>query len=256
MSRIKRPKFHRPHPGWQADLPAPYEQPSLTPRLDRPPNLMTDVVLEVSRRSTRRRGFGVFLSPLLIAVSLSQIFTFVTMLFDEGIALTGEFFFLAVGSTYLIIWATVAMIGHEIAPPRDEPIRFNRVRRQVYVYEFHTSWWNPFFKWHLTTEQYDWNDLRAEVWQLQGKYTSEGVSIAVIQPGTNKVATRFPLSFCEDKGESWAYVCTFMQQGPQALPPVSQFSDPNEASRWDLARRLAPEVRWPADIDAESRSAG
>jgi hypothetical protein len=49
----------------------------------------------------------------------------------------------------------------------------------------------------------------------------------------------------------------FMHQGPQALPA---FSKPprdwnNEDVRFNLARRLAPKVQWPADIDLQSRTA-
>uniref|UniRef100_UPI0030D77442 DUF6708 domain-containing protein n=1 Tax=Pseudomonas sp. RL_105y_Pfl2_101 TaxID=3088708 RepID=UPI0030D77442 len=48
----------------------------------------------------------------------------------------------------------------------------------------------------------------------------------------------------------------FMQQGPQALPT---FSRPprdwnNEDVSFNLARRLAPKVRWPTEIDLESRT--
>jgi len=112
----------------------------------------------------------------------------------------------------------------DTAIPRDEPIRFNRLRRKVYVYSFHYILWNPFARWYVTTRAYNWDDLRAEVWRQRGATAQGGliftwgVSIAVVKPGTNQV------------------------------------NDPDEVPPYNLALRLAPKVRWPAQMDAESRS--
>ena len=147
-------------------------------------------------------------------------------------------------------------------PPRDEPLRFNRARRKVYAYNFKYRWWNPFERWRVMPVAYDWSQIRAELWSQQGAtasgvYMSKGgVMLSVVEPGTNRVIDRFYLRTSGAAEYVWAYVCTYMQQGPQALPP-SKYPppDPNAAPLYNLALLLAPKVKWPAAMDAESRSA-
>ncbi|MBN3858017.1 hypothetical protein G3N59_31990 [Paraburkholderia sp. Ac-20340] len=151
----------------------------------------------------------------------------------------------------------------DVSPPRDLPLRFNRLRRKVYVYGFHSVWWNPFTRWYVTTASYDWDDLRAEKWKVRGATANggliikEGVSIAVIKPGTNEVIERFDLSTrAANTTNVWAYVCHYMQHGRQGLDPgEAEPHDANDVPPYNLALRLAPRVEWPADMDAESRSA-
>jgi len=170
------------------------------------------------------------------------------------------FLFLAIPTYTGLLWLTALFIRVDISIPRDEPIRFNRLRRKVYVYSFHFSKWNPFARWYVTTHTYNWEDLRAELWRQRGAtpqgglLITWGVSIAVVKPGTNDVIDRFPLSVGQDEGSSWDYVRAYMQVGPEALPPVEAFNDPNEVSPLNLALRFAPKVEWPAAIDLESRS--
>ncbi|WP_454669214.1 DUF6708 domain-containing protein [Achromobacter kerstersii] len=171
----------------------------------------------------------------------------------EGIALL----FLA---TIIFTLAPIYLLSAAILPPRDCPIRFNRVRRMVYVYEFKQNWVAFPTRWRVTTHSFAWDDLRAEFWRQRG-FTPQGgliitwgVSIAVVMPGTNQVISRFPLTVCQDEGSSWDYVRTYMQQGPDALPVVEQCKDPNDVLPHNLALSLAPKVRWPAQMDAESRS--
>ncbi|WP_317850831.1 DUF6708 domain-containing protein, partial [Pseudomonas sp. A-B-19] len=109
--------------------------------------------------------------------------------------------------------------------PRDEPIRFNRLRRKVYVYRFHHDGLRPFSRsaWGVRTEVYDWDDLRAEVCSVYGPMGTggliESVSIAVVKPGTHQVIDRFHFAHGTMQGEMyWAMAQLFMQQGPQALP--------------------------------------
>ncbi|MBN3858023.1 hypothetical protein G3N59_32020 [Paraburkholderia sp. Ac-20340] len=151
----------------------------------------------------------------------------------------------------------------DVSPPRDLPLRFNRLRRKVYVYGFHSVWWNPFTRWYVTTASYDWDDLRAEKWKVRaatangGLIIKEGVSIAVVRPGTNEIIERFDLSTrAANTSNVWAYVCHYMQHGRQGLDPnEAEPHDANDVPPYNLALRLAPRVEWPADMDAESRSA-
>ncbi len=137
------------------------------------------------------------------------------------------------------------------------------MRRKVYVYDFHSVWWNPFTRWYVTTASYDWDDLRAERWKVRrataggAPIIKEGVSIAVVKPGTNDVITRFALSStAANTTNLWAYVCSYMQNGIEGLDPDhAEPRDPNDVAPYNLALRLAPKVEWPADMDHESRTA-
>ncbi|OXS21490.1 hypothetical protein JYG38_12080 [Pseudomonas rhodesiae] len=148
--------------------------------------------------------------------------------------------------------------------PRDEPIRFNRFRRKAYVYRFHRDGLRPFSgnAWGVRAEVYEWDNLRAEACSVYGPMGSGGlietVTLAVVKPGTNQVTDRFHFAHEIQQGEMyWAMAQLFMQQGPQALPqfPRSPRDWNNEDMTFNLARRLAPKVQWPADIDLESRTA-
>ncbi|WP_347400892.1 DUF6708 domain-containing protein, partial [Pseudomonas orientalis] len=74
----------------------------------------------------------------------------------------------------------------DVASPRDEPIRFNRVRRKVYVYRFYRDGLRPFSRtaWGVRTEVYDWDNLRAEACSVYGPMGSGGlietVTLAVV----------------------------------------------------------------------------
>ncbi|WP_326929227.1 DUF6708 domain-containing protein [Burkholderia sp. A9] len=179
----------------------------------------------------------------------------------DGQAIFGSLF--AIITTSLCIWAMLFAIRADVAPPRDLPIRFNRARRKVYVYGFHYVWWNPFTRWYVTTASYDWDDLRAEQWKVRGATANgaliikEGVSIAVVKPGTHDVIDRFELSSrAGNTSNVWAYVCAYMQHGCCGLNPSEVDSrDVNDVPPYNLALRLAPKVEWPPAMDRESRTA-
>jgi hypothetical protein len=146
--------------------------------------------------------------------------------------------------------------------PRDEPIRFNRARRKIYVYRFNHDGLRPFSRhgWGVRPVIYDWDDLHAEVCRVYvlGSALLEGIMLSVLKPGTNEVLDRFQFSCDNLQGEMyWAMAQLFMQQGPQSLPT---FSRPprdwnNERVTFNIARRLAPKVKWPQEMDIESRTA-
>ncbi|MGV2865405.1 DUF6708 domain-containing protein [Achromobacter sp. AGC39] len=169
------------------------------------------------------------------------------------------FLFLLAAYSYLAAF----LYQTDVCPPRDLPIRFNRLRRKIYVYGFQMVWWNPFAHRYVTTASYDWNDVRAEVWEQWGATSGGslmikwGVSIAIVKPGTNEVIERIHLStYNQDLDNLWAYVCTYMQQGPDALPPCDiEPRDANDVPAYNLALRWAPLVEWPEAMDIESRSA-
>lgn len=245
-----------PHRGWVRDLAEPDSCAPTLISIEEVPviNSMNGVYLEVNRKPRKMRGLLLALSIFGIAWLIFAI----PLLISPGMKILNLLEISAVVAAML--WWTIFMIRVDTAPPRDEPIRFNRLRRKAFVYSFRFLWWNPFARWYVTTKSYNWADLRAEVWRQRGATAQGGliitwgVSIAVIKPGTNEVIDRFPLSVGQDEGSSWDYVCAYMQHGPEALPPVERFNDPNEVPSYNLALRLAPRVHWPEQMDAESRS--
>ena len=108
---------------------------------------------------------------------------------------------------------------------------------------------------------YDWSQVRAERWRRThftaqgGAIIQFGVELSIVKPGTNQVIDRFPLTAMGADEHAWAYVCTYMQQGPGALPPPGPPWDHNDVLWCNIAMLLAPKVEWPADMDLESRTA-
>jgi hypothetical protein len=231
-------------------------------------NHVDDIYMELSRRSSSIRGLLIFAIPY---TAYTAIFGAPEIVFgllaggDEGFTSTAlSLVFMALFTTALFAWLSVLLYRIEVTQPRDLPIRFNRARRRIYVYGFHMVWWNPFTRWYVTTASYPWDDVRAEVWEQWGATSGGGlmikwgVSIAIVKPGTNDVIERFHLStYNHDLDNVWAYVCTYMQQGPQALPPCDiEPRDANDVPAYNLALRWAPRVEWPEEMDLESRSSG
>ncbi|WP_230965964.1 DUF6708 domain-containing protein [Burkholderia cepacia] len=169
--------------------------------------------------------------------------------------------FIASLITAIGLWMMAMAWRLDVSPPRSEPIRFNRLRQRIYAYNFTYRWWNPFERWRVVPVAYDWSQVRAEGWKKRGATAQGaviikwGVVLSIVEPGTNKVIDRFPLSTMGPNEFAWAYICTYMQQGPSALPPIESPRDLNDVPEYNLALRLAPKVKWPADMDHESRTA-
>ena len=263
---FKAPLLDKPAPGWKRDLPGPNESPSIEPYppvLSNPPNHVGNVYLELARATMRMRGVGVWLTPFMFLLSLIAPFTLIAYILKEGTPPLIPSIFLLL-AFIVALWAGIYFWRMDVEAPRDEPIRFNRVRRKIYVYRFHHDGLRPFSRtaWGVRVEVYDWDNLRAEACSVYGPMGSGGlietVTLAVVKPGTHHVIDRFHFAHEIQQGEMyWAMAQLFMQQGPQALPtfPHPPRDWNNEDVTFNLARRLAPKVRWPAEIDLESRTA-
>lgn len=267
---MAKPQLNPPCVGWQRDLPGPNAPPNEPPMLLwQAPTHMDEKYVEFARNTSGIRGVCFFLSLLLgLMCLLLLIFAgwdiYATSASTGGEALeVGGIFLLHLSTLTLNAWAAYVIYRSEVSPPRDLPLRFNRLRRKVYVYGFHSVWWNPFERGYVTTASYDWDNLRAEKWKVRGAtpggvmIIKEGVSIAVVKPGTNNVVTRFHLNTdAANTSNFWAYVCAYMQKGIQGLDPDhAEPRDVNDVAPYNIALRLAPRVQWPADMDRESRTA-
>lgn len=252
------PQLDPPCIGWQEDLPPPDVSPNRIPDLGLDsPNHLDDVYLEVCRNFIRARMIVLCFFPILASSTVAALVVSIP---------TGEKYdsvFLIMGlCTFLICFtATIHSARQSTCVPRDLPMRFNRIRRRIYVYDFRHRWWNPFERWCVVTVAYDWAQVRAERWQQRGVtlhgaiIIKHGVVISIVQSGTNRVIDRFVLSTMGADEHAWAYVCTYMQLGPTALPVPAPPRDHNDVPWYNLALRLAPKVQWPDEMDRESRTA-
>lgn len=250
---MKRPNLAPPCFGWKEDLPGPDELPVVVPALGfDTPNHQDEVFLELPRASALLRGVVIWLLPFMVislaAIVWSSLSAERTLKLEEWIS--------SASVTFVGVWLTLIAWKFDVAPPRDMPLRFNRARQRIYAYNFKYRIWNPFERWRVVPVAYDWSQVRAERWSV-GAGTSFrcGVELSIVKPGTNEVIDRFPLTAMGANEHAWAYVCTYMQQGPEALPPPGRPWDHNFVWWTNVSMLLAPKVKWPADMDMESRTA-
>ena len=252
------PKLCPPCSGWTADLPEPWSKPTSPLALEgNAPNHLDDIYLEIPRASALARGICLWMGIIMATVGIVTIVDPSPFdLFKDFLLVATEFLLIL-----LCIWMATLGVRMDVSVPRDLPLRFNRSRQRLYAYNFSDSWWNPFKRWHVAPVTYDWCQVRAERWHKRA-FTPQGalivkggVVLSIVEPGTNKVIDRFPLSTMGADEFAWAYVCTYMQQGPAALPPPAAPRDHNDVPWYNIGLRLAPKVKWPADMDLESRTA-
>jgi hypothetical protein len=228
MLKLKTPFANPPAKNWRYDLSTPNDPPDIWPCLlmmPHPPNRVNDIFLELPREEIVNKGFAAYMAipitilmtlllitPIAYAILAAEMPSFILLfsaLFGFGIGMRGAVYY----------WRI------DMQSPVDNPIRFNRARRKVYVYRFHHSGWHLFSNtgWGIKPAACRWDDLHAEFCSTYGAMgtggTIESVALAVIEPGTNNVIDRFIFAHDSPGAEMyWAMAQIFMQQGPQALP--------------------------------------
>ncbi|MGV5310506.1 DUF6708 domain-containing protein [Pseudomonas aeruginosa] len=240
-------------------LPGPGVAPARAPmpaELDAPPAHVDEVYMELSlpyplRGGMLYGGLAIIAMALFLLIWIGGEF-----LLEPQARVKLSELWLLLGCDLLLFAAGVNAIRGDVERQRDEPIRFNRIRRKVYVHRFRGEF-NPFSRraWRTLVEEYDWDCLRAR--KGRNKY-GEFVYIEVLDRPGGRVVARFRLAHTDYQrgAERWMLVRLYMQQGPEALPAYPN-SPRNEASnvRRSLAWRLAPKAHWPREIDVLSRTA-
>ncbi|WP_330219491.1 DUF6708 domain-containing protein [Pseudomonas sp. Leaf58] len=251
--------------GWSYDLPKMDEVPkwrigwaSVKPA----PNYFDGVYLELPRSSTSVRGFifliGVPGLLFLLGVTIYLCWNFL----HDGWQRDWFMNSLVIIITPAILGALIPDIKLDLVVPRDEPIRFNRLRQKIYIYEFRYDRIFIFSRkhWGVKPVAYNWDDVTAEVYRVYAPGHGgliENVMLSVRNPETNEVIDRVFFTHDLYHGEAyWAIARLFMQQGPEALPKfVHPPRDWNDDDGLSPMHCLAPKVKWPEDIDRESRTA-
>ncbi|MEN5218723.1 DUF6708 domain-containing protein [Pseudomonas pudica] len=250
---------------WSHDLPgvSSDEVPRLSfEDIDPPPNYCDDVFLELPRSTVSLRGVTVLIGGPILVFSVGALIYMHWRFF--GIYWSNNWGTDILASLAILIgmWATATYVKMDLLLPRDEPIRFNRLRRKIYLYQFRFHYIYLFSRkhWGVKPVAYNWDDVTAEVYRVYAPGHGgliENVMLSIRNPETNEVIDRVFFTHNLYQGEAyWAIARLFMQQGPEALPkfvhPPRDWNDDDGLSHMHC---LAPKVNWPEDIDRESRTA-
>ncbi|MDH2899144.1 DUF6708 domain-containing protein [Rahnella variigena] len=240
------PRLIPPVKNWDEDLPDLAEEQHYPPQLIRV-NAINDVWMEIPRYVIYGWG-GMWFFAILT-----------TFLLGLGIKYT-RFSYLSydlilVASTYipllLLAFFVIYLLKSVLFEPRGAPVRFNRKRQKVYVYEYQRTIW-PWKRWHPVIKIFDWADIHAERVLMAGHADwGHRIYCAICKPGTVEVMDRFILTWTVgsvfDAYGLWSHCCHYMQAKPVPTAPLLT----KAPASWTPFNT----VRWPADIDRESTTA-
>ena len=229
---------------WVEDLPGQNEKQQTAPRLTWV-NEINDIWMEIPRFENilwwgAWVGSMSMLTPVLLyAYSiLSLPFDLISfIIFSVGFITIFSFFFLFIRGAMFV--------------PRGTPIRFNRQRQKIYVYEYQRKW-NPWVRWPTTIKVFDWADVHAQMTRETGRY-DQGYRLygVVCKPGTTEIIDSFALSWAVGHPKLlrglWSHCCHYMQHKPV---PTQPFYDERPNS-WCPRNN----IHWPEAIDRESTTA-
>jgi hypothetical protein len=256
--------------GWKYDLPSPNEKiepDSIKANLYPAPNYFNELFIELPRSTLKARGYWLSAGSITLTLAVCLYFLYsppLNMTSLESSAV--DLLIFAIG-----VFFVTPYIRMDLGLPRDEPVRFNRLRRKVYFYQYRFSRLNPFGRknWGIKPVAYNWDDLTAEAYRIYLPMgyggLKEWIMLSIRSPDTNEVIDRVFLTDDIEKGEQyWALARLFMQQGPDVLPDFihlpTDWDEFPDTSPWEHTRhrnpfdRLAPKVQWPAEMDLESRT--
>ncbi|BFI58509.1 hypothetical protein KD4_24540 [Yersinia pseudotuberculosis] len=234
---------------WEEDLPEQHEEQPTAPQLIRV-NKINDTWMEIPRYENISWS-GMWVVGLLSLISLGMYCSFFQFPdFFSKVSLEDKITILVI--IFLFISLFFFFMKMALFVPRGTPVRFNRQRQKVYVYEHQRSNWNPWSRWPTVIKVFDWADIHGEMVRQVGRYDSgHRLSCAVCKPGTYEVVDRFILSWTE--GDSrvirglWSHCCQYMQGKTVPETPL--------LTRKPWSWCPINTIRWPQDIDRESTTA-
>ena len=240
---------------WRADLPENTDQQTTPGKLIYV-NEINDIWLEIPRYENIMWGgawIGVIalVIPFLLASGMSvKIILSHTFNFSNGYIIS-TIIILWIG-TFIFLSMIVLNLRMALFVPRDQPIRFNRKRQKIYVFEHHRKAWNPWAKWPTTIKVFDWADIHGELSRESDRY-DQGFRLygAFCQPGTHTVTECFIFShatlYAAPQLQLWSHLCQYMQHKPVVMEPIY----PGRPHNWAPRKGMF----WPPALDAESRTA-
>ncbi|PWV98590.1 DUF6708 domain-containing protein [Mangrovibacter plantisponsor] len=236
------PRLHPKHNNWCEDLPENHE-PQLVPPQLRWLTERNDIYLEVPRYRTEVMWGGMLLSAFLslACAVLSLILAFVMTAGLKWYDLYGILIWLWAGGFFppLILYC----LKMYFVEPRSQPIRLNRKRQKLYVYNYKQPW-QPWRKAITRISVYHWADIHGEV-HFESTPAISGYHLygALCEPGTHQVVERFVLAKewgeREQLNQIWSYLCMYMQHDDELPPPrnagTADFWQPRKADAWPEA---------------------
>jgi len=252
-----QPKLNPPVTCWREDMPESHE-PQLVPPQLRWLTTQNDIYLEVPRYGTEVIwGWVLAWSILTCILDIGMMVFFLALQ-----AKSGNYAFSIMGIITTIVFSSMALWGFKVyfIAPRNQPIRLNRKRQRIYLFDYNRSRL-PWLTWPVTITSYRWADVYAEI-SFSGTPGDRGYRLygAVCTPGTYNVEARFLLAReweeRQQLNQIWSYLCIYMKHDSHLPPPrhavPPDFWCPRKADKWpdEMEREstTAPE--------AENRDAG
>ncbi|WP_436858515.1 DUF6708 domain-containing protein [Citrobacter tructae] len=252
MQQEHQPTLSPPVKNWMEDLPGNKESQPTAPRLI-VVNEINDTWMEIPRYENIMWG-GAWIS-ITITIIPFLIFLLIVPHFILGLVKQLSLFSLLAlfALLFTIFMSSLLVFNLKMAllVPRSLPIRFNRARQKIYVYE-HKRSWNPWARWPTTVQVYDWANIHAEMTRESDRY-DQGYRLygSFCYPGSKDVMERFALSYTVGHPKMlrgmWSHICRYMQGQDVPHRPLI----PDRPRTWALWET----VRWPAELDRESRTA-
>jgi len=239
----RKPRLTPPLKRWEEDLPENQAEQAVPGQLIQVTEI-NQVWMEIPRYENMMWGGGWVLILTSILILCIHVFFFFNPFFIESIIATTIFLlsFIFVCSMFLLNLRMVLFM------PRDQPIRFNRKRQKVYLFDYQRKW-NPWVTWPATVKVFDWADIHGEISYEVDRY-DQGFRLycAVCKPGTTEVIERFilsrALSHPEPQRRLWSHCCQYMQHKPVVMEPLH----PGRPADWKPRKSM----HWPQEIDRES----
>lgn len=240
-------KLSAPVQYWDEDLPKQAGDQKAAPQLIRV-NEINDIWMEIPRYVNYGWG-GQWFSVITSLACLPFCLWFLLLPgFLINIPIVLSLFILLV--SFALICFCIFGLRSVLFEPRGAPIRFNRKRQKVYVYEYQKSIW-PWKRWPVVIKVFDWADIQGERVLMTGHADwGHRVYCAVCKPGTYEVVDRFILTWAvgnrRDAYGLWSHCCHYMEARPVPKNPLLTETPPS----WTPFKTL----HWPEDLDRESTS--
>ena len=245
------PKLNPPISCWREDMPENHEPQLVPPQLHWLTTL-NDTFLEIPRYSTEV-AWGLLLLPGILGPILAAGFGGLGFFMQKGI----DGYWMIVSQLpciFALLSLTFFFLKMYFVQPRDQPLRLNRKRQKIYIYEYKHTFF-PWLKWPVNIRSYNWADVHGEIC-YPGARLDMGYQLfgSVCEPGTNNVIARFIIakdsrerSSREQLCQIWSYLCVYMQHDQVVAEPDS----PGRPDDW----RPRKADQWPAEMELESTTA-
>ncbi|WP_300000912.1 DUF6708 domain-containing protein [uncultured Cedecea sp.] len=241
---------------WEEDLPANNEKQVVPGQLIQVTEI-NDIWMEVPRYENIMWGLAwlsiiVLIVPFIMAIGMP-----IAMIFSHNFNLFNGYqigaIFILWGGAFILLSMIILNLRMALFVPRSQPVRFNRKRQKIYIFEHHRKAWNPWAKWPTTVRVFDWADIHGEISRETDRF-EQGFRLygAICEPGTRKVAERvilnYSIYYIQLQRQLWSHWCQYMQHQPVVMDPLCP--PPGDGRPQKKAKSL-----WPEALDRESRTA-